>query len=86
MYTANYGYPPTTGSSIPLTEPQDVFKTFFRSDYGSSFRLTTSGLNDKIPPQRITDFQVSAYDGTNANLTWTTPRDNFGSGDVSKCP
>lgn len=83
-----YDRPPTTGSSIEMSSPTVATKQFRRFDYGSSFHLMDIAVNgvDWIPPQRVTDLSIASYDGSSgkATLTWTTPRDNYGSGEVSK--
>ncbi|KAI9559851.1 hypothetical protein GHT06_013858 [Daphnia sinensis] len=82
MYTRS----PTTGSVIPMSNPIAAATQFNRYEYGSSFQLAAllSSSSDLIRPQRVTDLTVLSYDVSSriAELGWTAPRDNYGSGEI----
>ncbi|KAK4030097.1 hypothetical protein OUZ56_023054 [Daphnia magna] len=81
-----YTRPPTTGSVIPMSNPIPAATQFNRYEYGPSFQLAAllSSSFDLIRPQRVTDLTVLSYDVSSkiAELGWTAPRDNYGSGDI----
>lgn len=84
-----YDRPPTTGSLIPMTDPVPAAVQFNRFQYGPSFQLAkVAGANgvDDVPPERITDLRIASYDPSDrrAVLEWTAPKDNYGSGAISK--
>lgn len=87
--TGTYTRPPTTGSIIPMSNAIATGPQFTRYQYGSSFQLAAlSSSLDLIRPQRITDLTVLSYNTSTrlAELGWTAPKDNYGSGDIGQIP
>lgn len=69
-----------------MSNPIPAATQFNRYEYGPSFQLAAllSSSFDLIRPQRVTDLTVLSYDVSSriAELGWTAPRDNYGSGDI----
>lgn len=73
-----------------MSDPVSTVTQFNRYGYGPSLQLNALPSNgvDRMPPQRITDFTITSYESSSriAVLGWTAPRDNFGTGELSKLP
>ena len=76
--SGKYDRHPSAGSKIPMTQPTSLSSQFNRYSHGQSIR--PKSYQNMSKPGRVTDLQILSYANSVARLTWTAPRDQYGSG------
>jgi len=70
---------PSAGSSIPIGAPIPLPLKARRYVYGGAFALSRPyNGSDVYPPDRVKDLQVKSFNSSRLKLSWTAPKDNYG--------
>lgn len=70
---------PSAGSFIPIGSPIPQALKARRYVYGGAFTLSRPyNGSDTYPPDRVKDLQVKSFNSSSLKLSWTAPKDNYG--------